>query len=143
LGKGIAGGIPIGVTLVTKEISSKIPVHIHTSTFGGNPLACAGILAVLKELENGKVFDEVKELGKYFLDQLKSINTPKIIEVRGLGLMIGMELEENATPVLRALQQERIIALPAGSNMVRFLPPLTITKTELDKAISALKRIYS
>jgi acetylornithine/succinyldiaminopimelate/putrescine aminotransferase len=118
-------------------------VLIHTSTFGGNPLACAGILAVLKELENGKVFDEVKELGKYFLDQLKSINTPKIIEVRGLGLMIGMELEENATPVLRALQQERIIALPAGSNIVRFLPPLTITKTELDKAISALKRIYS
>lgn len=143
LGKGIAGGIPIGVTLVTKEISSKIPVHIHTSTFGGNPLACAGILAVLKELENGKVFDEVKELGKYLLDQLKSINTPKIIEVRGLGLMIGMELEENATPVLRALQQERIIALPAGSNIVRFLPPLTITKTELDKAISTLKRIYS
>ena len=143
LGKGIAGGIPIGVTLVTREISSKIPVHIHTSTFGGNPLACAGILAVLKELENGKVFDEVKELGKYFLDQLKSINTPKIIEVRGLGLMIGMELEENATPVLRALQQDRIIALPAGSNIVRFLPPLTITKNELDKAISTLKRIYS
>ena len=143
LGKGIAGGIPIGVTLVTGEISSKIPVHIHTSTFGGNPLACAGILAVLKELENGKVFDEVKELGRYFLDQLKSINTPKIIEVRGLGLMIGMELEENATPVLRALQQDRIIALPAGSNIVRFLPPLTITKNELDKAISTLKRIYS
>lgn len=143
LGKGIAGGIPIGVTLVTREISSKIPMLIHTSTFGGNPLACAGILAVLKELENGKVFDEVKELGKYFLDQLKSINTPKIIEVRGLGLMIGMELEENATPVLRALQQDRIIALPAGSNIVRFLPPLTITKNELDKAISTLKRIYS
>jgi len=143
LGKGIAGGIPIGVTLVTKEISSKIPMHIHTSTFGGNPLACAGILAVLKELENGKIFDNVKELGRYFLDQLKSINTPKIIEVRGLGLMIGMELEENATPVLRALQQERIIALPAGSNIVRFLPPLIITKNELDKAISALKRIYS
>lgn len=143
LGKGIAGGIPIGVTLVTKEISSKIPLHIHTTTFGGNPLACAGILAVLKELENGKVFDEVAKLGRYFLDQLKSIDNPKIIEVRGLGLMIGMELEGNATPVLRALQQERIIALPAGSNIVRFLPPLTITKTELDKAISVLKRIYS
>jgi acetylornithine/LysW-gamma-L-lysine aminotransferase len=143
LGKGIAGGIPIGVTLVTKEISSKIPLHIHTTTFGGNPLACAGILAVLKELENGKVFDEVKKLGMYFRDQLKSIDHPNIIEVRGLGLMIGMELEGNATPVLRALQQERIIALPAGSNIVRFLPPLTITKTELDKAISVLKRIYS
>jgi len=143
LGKGIAGGIPIGVTLVTKEISSKIPMHIHTSTFGGNPLACAGILAVLKELENGKIFDDVTELGRYFLDQLKSIANPKIIEVRGLGLMIGMELEENATPVLRALQQERIIAIPAGSNIVRFLPPLIIMKNELDKAISALKRIYS
>ncbi len=143
LGKGIAGGIPVGVTLVTKEIASKIPLHIHTSTFGGNPLACAGILAVLRELENGKIFDNVKELGRYFLDQLKSIDNPKITEVRGLGLMIGMELEENATPVLRALQQERIIAIPAGSNIVRFLPPLIITKNELDKAISVLKRIYS
>ena len=143
LGKGIAGGIPVGVTLVTQEISSKIPLHIHTSTFGGNPLACAGILAVLKELENGTIFDDVKELGRYFLDQLKSIDTPKITEVRGLGLMIGMELGENATPVLRALQQERIIAIPAGSNIVRFLPPLIITKNELDIAISALKRICS
>jgi len=76
----------------------------------------------LKELENGKIFDNVKELGRYLLDQLKSIDNPKIAEVRGLGLMVGMELKENATPVLRALQQERIIAIPAGSNIVRFLP---------------------
>ena len=143
LGKGLAGGIPIGVTLVTEEISNKIPVHIHTSTFGGNPLACAGILAVLKELDNGKLFAEAKKMGKYFLDQLKSINNPKIIGVRGLGLMIGMELKDNATSILKALQQEKIIAIPAGSNIVRFLPPLIITKNELKRAVTTLKKILS
>src|SRR3989338_699083 len=143
LGKGLAGGIPIGVTLVTEEISNKIPVHIHTSTFGGNPLACAGVLAVLKELDNGKLFAEAKKMGKYFLDQLKSINNPKIIGVRGLGLMIGMELKDNATSILKALQQEKIIAIPAGSNIVRFLPPLIITKNELKRAVTTLKKILS
>lgn len=143
LGKGIAGGIPIGVTLVTEEISSKIPVHIHTSTFGGNPLACAGIIAVLKELENGKIFNEANKSGQYFLDQLKAIDNPKIIGIRGLGLMIGMELKDNATGTLKALQQEKIIAVPAGSNIVRFLPPLIVTKNDLDKAILALKKIFS
>ena len=143
LGKGLAGGIPIGVTLVTEEISNKIPVHIHTSTFGGNTLACAGVLAVLKELDNGKLFAEAKKMGKYFLDQLKSINNPKIIGVRGLGLMIGMELKDNATSILKALQQEKIIAIPAGSNIVRFLPPLIITKNELKRAVTTLKKILS
>lgn len=143
LGKGIAGGIPIGVTLVSEVISGKIPVHIHTSTFGGNPLACAGILAVLKELADGKIFSQAKKLGSYFLDQLKSIKNTKIIGVRGLGLMMGLELKENATSVLKALQQEKIIAIPAGSNIVRFLPPLIITKNELDKVIFTLKKIFT
>jgi len=143
LGKGIAGGIPIGITLVSETISSKIPLHIHTSTFGGNPLACAGILAVLNEFENGKILSRVKKLGEYFLKQLKTIKNQQIVEVRGLGLMIGMELKENATSVLKALQQEKIIAIPAGSNIVRFLPPLIVTRKELAKAVIILKKIFS
>lgn len=143
LGKGIAGGIPIGVTLVSETVAQKIPVHIHTSTFGGNPLACAGILAVLKEFENGKILDQVKKLGSYFLNHLKKINSNQIVEIRGLGLMIGMELKDNATSVLKALQQEKIIAIPAGSNIVRFLPPFIVTKNELNRTISVLKKIFS
>lgn len=139
LGKGLAGGIPIGATLVTEEIAQKIPLHVHTSTFGGNPLACAGIVAVLKELENGKVLKHVKEMGDYFLSKLKTLKHPKIVAVRGIGLMLAIELSENATPVLKALQNEKIIAIPAGSNIIRFLPPYIIGKKEIDRVISVLR----
>lgn len=142
LGKGLAGGIPIGATLTTEEIAQKIPLHVHTSTFSGNPLASAGILAVLKEFEDGKVLEHVKEMGAYFLSQLKTLKHPKITAVRGIGLMLAMELSDNATPVLKALQNAKIIAIPAGSNVVRFLPPYIITKKEVDRVISALKNIF-
>ncbi len=139
LGKGLAGGIPIGATLVTEEIAQTIPLHVHTSTFGGNPLACAGILAVLREFEDGKMLAHVKETGDYFLSKLKTLKHPKIVAVRGIGLMLAIELSENATPVLKALQQEKIIAIPAGSNIIRFLPPYIIGKKEIDKVISVLR----
>lgn len=139
LGKGLAGGIPIGATLVTEEIAKAIPLHVHTSTFGGNPLVCAGIVAVLQEFEDGKVLKHVKEMGTYFLSQLKTLKHPKITAVRGIGLMLAIELSENATPILKALQQQKIIAIPAGSNIVRFLPPYIITKKEIDKVISVLR----
>ena len=142
LGKGIAGGVPIGVTLVSEEIAAKIPLHIHTSTFGGNPLACAGIVAVLAEFENDELLKHIQEMGDYFLGELKKLTNPKIVDVRGVGLMLGIELNENATSVLKALQQEKIIAIPAGSNIVRFLPPYLITKEEIDRTISVLKEIF-
>ncbi len=143
LGKGLAGGIPIGATLVTEEIAQKIPLHVHTSTFGGNPLACAGILAVFKEFEDGKMLAHVKETGDYFLSKLKTLKHPKIVAVRGIGLMLAIELSENATPVLKALQNAKIIAIPAGSNIIRFLPPYIITKKEIDLVILTLKKVLS
>lgn len=143
MGKGIAGGIPVGVTLVSEEVALKIPLHIHTSTFGGNPLVCRGIIAVLKEFEDGKLLDYISKMGDYLLKELKKLKHPKIVEVRGLGFMIGIELTENATPVLKALQQNHIIAIPAGSNIVRFLPPYLITKKEIDKTVSVLKKIFN
>ncbi|MBI2036513.1 aspartate aminotransferase family protein [Candidatus Microgenomates bacterium] len=143
LGKGLAGGIPIGATLVTEEIAQTIPLHVHTSTFGGNPLACAGILAVLKEFEDGKVLKHVREMGDYFLAKLKTLKHPKISEVRGIGLMLAIELSQNATPVLKALQNAKIIAIPAGSNIVRFLPPYIISKKEIDLVIAVFKKVLS
>lgn len=142
LGKGLAGGIPIGATLVTEQIAQKIPVHIHTSTFGGNPLACAGIIAVLEQLDNKKLLNHVKEIGKYFLKNLQKIKHSNIIEIRGIGLMLAIELKENATTVLKALQQEYIIAIPAGANVVRFLPPYIITKKEIDRVVTTLNNIF-
>ncbi len=143
LGKGLAGGIPIGATLTTEEIAQKIPLHVHTSTFSGNPLSCAGVLAVLKEFEDGKVLAHVRETGEYFLSELKKIKHPKIVAVRGIGLMLAIELSENATPVLKALQNEKIIAIPAGANIIRFLPSYLITKKEIDRAVSVLRTIFN
>lgn len=142
LGKGLAGGIPIAATLVSEAIAQKIPVHVHTSTFGGNPLACAGVSAVLTELYDGKVFAHIREVGAYFLSQLKTLHHPRIAEVRGRGFMIGVELKENVTPTLQALQQRRIIAVPAGSNVLRFLPPYLVGKEEIDEVMGALREIF-
>ena len=142
LGKGLAGGIPVGATLVSESISQKIPLHLHTSTFGGNPLACAGIIAVLNEFNNEKLYSHIKTVGIDFLSQLKILKNPKIKDIRGSGLMLAIELSENATPVLKALQLEKIIAIPAGSNVVRFLPPYLITKKNIDHAIHILQRIF-
>ena len=143
LGKGLAGGIPIGATVVSQKVAAHIPLHVHTSTFGGNPLAMSGILATLQLLSGKKIFKNIKEKGEYFLANLKKIKHPKILAVRGVGLMIGLELTENATFVLRQLQNEGIIAIPAGSNIVRFLPPFIITKKEIDILIRTLKKILS
>lgn len=143
LAKGIAGGIPVGVTLVSEEIAQKIPIHVHTSTFGGNPLACAGILAVLKEFEDGRLLKHITGIGEYFLSKLKQLEHPKIKDTRGIGLMLAIELFENATPILKALQMEKFIVIPAGSNIVRFLPPYLITKKEIDTTMNVLKKIFS
>lgn len=143
LGKGIAGGIPIGVTLVSEDIALKIPMHVHTSTFGGNPLASAGILAVLSEFEDTSLLKHVTKMGEYFLRELKTVKSHKIKEARGIGLMLALELYENATSTLKALQQDHIIAIPAGSNIVRFLPPYLITEKEIDRLIEALIRIIN
>ncbi len=142
MGKGIAGGIPVGVTLTSEDVAQKIPLHIHTTTFGGNPLAGSGIIAVLEEFSDGKLQNHIRIMGNYFLNELKKLKHPKIIETRGIGLMLGIELRENATFVLKALQQNHIIAIPAGSNVVRFLPPYLITEKEIDRLIEALKRIF-
>lgn len=143
LGKGLGGGIPVGATLVTENIAAKIPMHIHTSTFGGNPLSCAGIIATLKELDDKKLQDHIKKTGNYFLSELKKLKSEKIVEVRGIGLMLAIELVNNATWVLKALQDKYIIAIPAGSNIIRFLPPYLISRNEIDFVINELKKIFN
>lgn len=143
LGKGIAGGVPVGATLVSESIAARIPLHLHTSTFGGNPLTCAGIVAVLKELEDGSMFQHIKQTGAYFLEQLRTLRHPSIADVRGIGLMLGIELRVPVTPILKSLQDHQVIAIPAGSTMVRFLPPYIVTEKEVDTVVEALKKIFS
>jgi acetylornithine/LysW-gamma-L-lysine aminotransferase len=140
LGKGLAGGIPVGATVISEQIVKNITKHIHTATFGGNPLACAGIVATLDWLDEA-LLQNVRETGKYFMDQLSQLNSDQIIAVRGVGLMIGLEVKNNRDQMLKDLQAHHILAIPAGNNVIRFLPPLLIQKQHVDQLVKVLKVI--
>lgn len=142
LGKGLAGGVPVGATLVTKEISDSVPKLIQTSTFGGNPLACSGVLATLSLLDNERL-GYVKEMGDYFKEELSKIDSDIVKEVRGEGLLVGVEVKEKRNNILKVLQEEGVLAAPAGDNVVRFLPPYIVTEDEINKVIGKLTTVMA
>ncbi len=142
LGKGLAGGIPIGVTLVSREVGEKIPRAAHTSTFGGNPLASAGALAVLELLDESRLA-HVRDIGRYFLENLRLVSSPLISAVRGKGLMLGIEVNARRDDILKELQREKVLAIPAGDNVVRFLPPYIIEKKHVDEALQKIGKVFS
>ena len=141
LGKGLAGGIPVGATLVSEEIASKISKTIHTSTFGGNPLAGAGILATLELLDDA-LLSRVLKIASHFLKVLKQIPSDLITQIKGQGLMLGIELPMKRNEVLKNLQKEKILAIPAADKVVRFLPPYILEEKHVDKIADALERIF-
>lgn len=120
-----------------------VPMKSHTSTFGGNPLACAAALASLEVIERERLPERAKTLGQYFLENLRTMNSGRIREVRGLGLMLGIELKEKAGPYLQQLMEKGVIVLLAGPTVIRLLPPLVITKEEIDMVLSALKEVLA
>lgn len=142
LGKSIAGGIPMGAVLFGEKVG-KLSPGIHGSTFGGNPLACAAGLAALSVQLQEKLPERAAVLGAYTLKKLQQIKSPLIREVRGLGLMIGIELKQKAAPYLKALTDRGVLALPAGMNVIRLLPPLVISQQQLDQVIAALQEVLS
>ena len=142
LGKSIAGGIPMGAAILSDKIGRLSP-GIHGSTFGGNPIACAAAMATLDVLEEEHLPDHAAELGKFLLSELEQIESPLIREVRGLGLMIGIEIKKKVAPYLAALAERGILALPAGMTVIRLLPPLVITYEQLDRVLEALNEVLS
>jgi LysW-gamma-L-lysine/LysW-L-ornithine aminotransferase len=142
LAKSMAGGLPMGAALIHARLGA-LPSQVHGSTFGGNPLACAASLAAIGYLEEQRLPDRAAELGAWFLGALSRIESPLIREVRGLGLMVGIELKQKVTPYLQELMAEGVMALPAGLTVMRFLPPLVITKDDLavvvEKVTTVLK----
>ena len=142
LGKGLATCVPVGLTVVSREISDKIVKGSQTSTFGGNPLGASGIIATLDYINHHHVLENVRQIGEYFLTQLKSLNNPLIKEVRGMGLMIGLELTVKAMPYAQKLQAEGVLCMPTGENVLRFLPPLIITSQQIDWLISKINQVF-
>jgi acetylornithine/LysW-gamma-L-lysine aminotransferase len=140
LAKSVAGGLPIGVTMARKEVMSSLKVGEHTSTFGGNPLVCAAAAAAIDVLIEEKLAERATELGSYFKGELESLqsNSKIIREVRGLGLMIGVELRFDVLNILNKSMNNGVLILDAGRNVLRFLPPLVIEKEQIDRVVSVL-----
>jgi acetylornithine/LysW-gamma-L-lysine aminotransferase len=139
LAKSLAGGIPMGAVLCTDRV--KVPVKSHTSTFGGNPTACAAALACLEVIEKEELPDRAKKLGNYFLKELRGIESNRIRDIRGLGLMIGIELKEKAGQYVQKLMDKGVIVLLAGATVIRLLPPLVISREEIDTVVKALRKV--
>lgn len=139
LAKGIAGGLPLGVTIAKKYLDVFRPGD-HGSTFGGNPVACAAALAVLEILDK-KFLENVENTGKYFIRQLKQLKKEfaTIKEVRGKGLLVGMELTVPGKEIVELCLKKGLVINCTQDKVLRFLPPLTINKNDIDKAIKILK----
>jgi acetylornithine/LysW-gamma-L-lysine aminotransferase len=115
----------------------------HSSTFGGNPLACAAALATLNALENERLVSRAAELGEYLLERLGRIDSPLVREVRGLGLMIGIETKQKVTPYLKELMERGVLALPAGLSVIRLLPPLVINRAQIDQVVEIITEVLT
>ncbi|MEH7504461.1 ornithine--oxo-acid transaminase [Neobacillus drentensis] len=144
LGKALGGGVfPISCVVANSDVLGVFNPGSHGSTFGGNPLACAVSLAALDVIEEEKLADRSLELGQYFFEQLQSIDNPKIKNVRGRGLFIGVELTEAARPYCEQLKEEGLLCKETHDTVIRFAPPLTITKEEIDWAFEKIKTVLS
>lgn len=140
LAKGLAGGLPMGAVLIGR-IVGKLPGRVHGSTFGGNPLVCAAALATLRYTQKERLPQRAAELGGQLMKGLGAINSPLVREVRGVGLMVGVELKGKASPYLAALAERGVLALSAGATVMRFLPPLVISSEDVDRVVEQVAAV--
>lgn len=138
LAKSIAAGLPMGAVAV-HERHGPLPGGAHGSTFGGNPLLCAAARAALAAYQHEELPRQAAEKGAWLLEHLRSLRLPAVREVRGLGLLVGLELKARVQPTLQALLERGVLALPAGPNVLRLLPPLVIGYDDLEMVVAAVE----
>ncbi|MDH3617682.1 MAG: aspartate aminotransferase family protein [Nitrosopumilus sp.] len=145
LAKGIAGGVPMGATLVRPDILASISKGEHSSTFGGNPLSCAAGIAALKALTEDGLIENSEKMGKIFRDGLEKLKEKHSIirEIRGKGLMIGVEMKFEVRDILMNLIKEGVLMLYSGRNILRILPPLVISEGDITKVLQSLDLVLS
>ena len=129
LAKSIAGGVPLGAVLCADSV--KVEVGQHGTTFGGSPLACAAANAAIEVMQSENLAQQARDNGAFFVAKLREIGSAKIREVRHLGLMVGVQLKVKSTSYLQALMEQGVLAIPAGPTVIRYLPPLTISRDDL------------
>jgi len=136
--KGLAGGFPMGAIWVRQPYQDVLGPGAHGTTFGGTPLACSVALAVLEKIEQDGLMAQARTQGDYFIRELRKV--PGVKEVRGLGLMVGVELAVEAKPVILKMAAHGLLGVIAGTHVVRFLPALNVTRAEVDEAVEKLRR---
>lgn len=142
LAKSIAGGLPMGAIAIHESLGP-LPPASHGTTFGGGPLVCAAARAALRVLRDEQLPRQAAEKGAYLIERLAALRLPRIRMVRGQGLLIGIELKERVQPYLVALMERGVLALPAGPNVLRLLPPLVITYEQIDAVIAAIAEVLA
>ena len=139
--KAMGGGVPVGATLMTGAI--RIETGLHGTTFGGNPLACAAALAAIDVYQTDRLAQRAAEMGDYFESELKVAELSQVRALRRLGLMIGIELKQKVQDKLAQLLEHGVIALPAGPNVIRMLPPLIVEKQQIDRVVAVLRQLLA
>ncbi len=142
LAKSLGGGLPLGAIIAREEIAQSFSPSSHASTFGGNPVSCAAALSFCRQLDAKGFLDEVAEKGDYFKNKLEGLKNDFsfIKEIRGQGLMIGLELDCKCQELVKGCAQAGLLINCTNENVVRFLPPLTVSKKEIDQAVRILKK---
>ena len=142
IGKALSGGFyPVSAVLSSKDVLGVFHPGDHGSTFGGNPLGCAVARAALQVLVDEKLIEKSAELGDYFLAKLKTLNSPHLVDVRGKGLWIGIELDVAARPYCEALKKMGVLCKETHDHVIRIAPPLTITREEIMWAFDRVKKV--
>ena len=143
LAKGLGGGLPIGAILCNEKLSNTFTPGDHGSSFGGNPVVCAGTLAVLDQICNDELLSSVQAKGKFIRQTLTKSKLPLVKNIRGLGLMIGIEVSCPPAEIQKKALEKGLLILTAGKNVVRLLPPLTISEIEIKKGLAILLKCLS
>ncbi len=144
IAKGIGGGFPIGAVLMNKKVASGMSAGTHGSTFGGNPLAMAVGNSVIDIVSSKKFLKNVKQISKYFLSKLNDLKNkyPNLIkEIRGKGLLIGVQLHKDQSNFIKKLMDNKLLTIRASENVIRILPPLNVKKKEIDEALKIIKKV--
>ena len=143
LAKGLGGGLPIGAFIGGEKVADTLGAGMHGSTFGGNPVVCAGANVVIDRVSKPEFLAEVREKGGYLREKLLSSKPSKLKGIRGAGLMLGLEVNGDPKKYFHNSAEQGLLVLTAGKNVVRLLPPLTITKQEIDDGVDILADVLN
>jgi acetylornithine/N-succinyldiaminopimelate aminotransferase len=135
MAKGMAGGFPMGAIGAVEEVANAFEPGNHASTFGGNPLACAASLATIRAIEDGDLLRKCRENGAYFIERLHEIQSDGIKEVRGLGMLIGVEMKGSCTEIVTKMREKGVLVNCIQERVIRLAPPLVITREQIDEVV--------